>query len=43
MDDNQVSGDVGTPESLSSAVESISQEAPKLSGLDKLKAQKEFV
>ena len=35
--------ELGSPESLSSAVESVTMMAPALSGLDKLKAQSEFV
>ena len=49
MEDQGLGSTGGSSESsvssadLSSAVESISSEAPKLSGLDKLKAQKEYV
>lgn len=37
------SDELASPESLSSAVESVSTIAPSLTGLDKLKAQKSFV
>lgn len=44
MEEQQGSvGEVGSSGDLSSAIESISTEAPKLTGLDKLKAQKDFV